>query len=129
VKHHSPRQATALAAFLVGCIGWLGLLYLIENVVPQVGARWLFFVLLYMGVAGTATPIAQVINQRLRGKRPAPPDWVSLRQGLWLGLYVTTCAWLQIPRVLNVTIAILLALSFLVLEGFLRLRERAQHGY
>jgi hypothetical protein len=38
---------------------------------------------------------------------------------------VTTCAWLQIPRVLSPPIAVLLALALVVIEGFLRLRERA----
>jgi hypothetical protein len=42
---------------------------------------------------------------------------------------VITCAWLQIPRVLNPAIAVLLALSLVVIEVFLRLRERSQIGY
>jgi hypothetical protein len=35
-----------------------------------------------------------------------------------------TCAWLQIPRVLNWSIAFFLAIVFIVLEAFLRSRER-----
>lgn len=123
------QQGTALAGGLMASIGWLGLYFLVQNVVPKAGARWLFFVLLYMAVAGTVIPIARFLNNRLRGDFPEPPDWVSVRQGLWSGLYVTTCAWLQIPRVLNLPIALLLALSLLVIEGFLRLRERGQYGY
>lgn len=121
-------QGTTIAAVLIASIGWLGLFYLVNNVIPQASARWVFFVLLYMAVSGSIIPIAQFINDRLHGERP-PPDWVSVRQGLWIGLYVATCAWLQIPRVLNPLIAFFLALALLVVEVFLRLRERNLHGY
>lgn len=110
-------------------MGWLGLFFLIRMVVPRAGARWMFFVLLYVAVAGTVIPLAKFLNERFRGRYPEPPDWVSVRQGLWVGLYVATCAWLQIPRVLNLTIAFFLALSLMVIEIFLRLRERSLYGY
>lgn len=123
------NQGTALAAFFMACVGWLGLFFLIQNVLPRAGARWLFFVLLYIAVAGSVVPLAKLVNNRFSPPDIEPPDWVSLRQGLWIGLYVTTCVWLQIPRVLNGTLAFILALSLLVIEGFLRLRERALFGY
>jgi len=127
----TPRrqQGSTLAGVFLACVGWLGLFYLVQYVVPQAGARWLFFVLLYAATTGTTIPIARSVNRRLRGGYPEPPDWVAVRQGLWVGLYVTTCAWLQIPRVLNVGIAFFLGLSLLVIEIFLRLRERGLHGY
>ncbi len=43
-------------------------------------------------------------------------------------LFVVTCAWLQIPRVLSWPIAFFLALIFVVVEVFLRSREVA-HEY
>jgi len=116
------QQGTAFAGLLMGCIGWLGLYYTVQNVLPTAGARWFFFVLLYIAVAGTTIPIAKLVNRRLH--RVEPSDWVSVRQGLWVGLFVATAAWLQIPRVLNLPIAILLALSLITIEGFLRIRER-----
>src|SRR5690349_9129605 len=125
-----PRgQGTLIASILLGSAGWLGMFYTVQNVLPKAGARWLFFVLLYLAVAGTTIPIALLFNNRLRGRYPIPPDWISVRQGLWLGLYVTSCAWLQIPRKLDPAIAFFLALSIIVIEVFLRLRERSQHGY
>lgn len=124
-----PQQGPALAGFFLACVGWLGLFFLIRAVVPRAGARWMFFVLLYIAVAGTVIPLAKFLNERFRGRYPEPPDWVSVRQGLWVGLYVATCAWLQIPRVLNLTIAFFLALSLIVIEIFLRLRERSLYGY
>lgn len=126
VRH---QQGTALAGFFLACVGWLGLFFLISTVLPHAGARWIFFVLLYVAIAGTTIPIAKYLNERFRGRYHEPPDWISVRQGLWVGLYVTTCAWLQIPRVLDGTIAFFLALSIGVIEVFLRLRERGLHGY
>ncbi len=122
-------QGTVLAAIAMACGSWLGLFFLVRTVLPHAGARWIFFVLFYMAIASTLIPLLKLLNRRLRGRRPAPPDWVSVRQSLWIALYLTTCAWLQIPRVLSPEIAVLLALTFIVLEGFLRLRERGQMGY
>lgn len=123
------QQGTIIAAVFLGCVGWLGIIYLIQNVPPFAGARWAFFVLLYMAAAGTSIPFTRYLNYRFRGKYPSPPDTVAVRQGLWIGLYVSICAWLQIPRVLNLPLAFLLGLSMLMIEGFLRLRERHQQGY
>ncbi len=128
-----PRRTsgggTLIASVLLASMGWLGLFYLVQNVVPRAGARWLFFVLLYVAVAGSIIPLMKLVNRQLRGRYPEPPDWVSVRQGLWLGLFVVICAWLQIPKVLNAPIAFFLALTLLVIEVFLRLRERSQQGY
>ena len=128
-NYSRPQQGTRIAAILLASIGWLGLLYLTQNILPRAGARWLFFVLLYLAVSGSTIPILQLVNNRLRGDNPEPPDWVSVRQGLWIGLFVTTCAWLQIPRQLDATRAVFLAMIFIVIEIFLRLRERGQQGY
>ncbi|NJL95916.1 MAG: hypothetical protein HC915_20390 [Anaerolineae bacterium] len=87
------------------------------------------FVLLYIAVAGTSIPLIKLLNGRFHGSFPPPPDWISVRQSLWVALYITTCAWLQIPRVLNGAMAFFLALCFAAIEVFLRLRERHLYGY
>jgi hypothetical protein len=48
---------------------------------------------------------------------------VIVRQSTWIGFYVVTCAWLQIPRVLSWPVAIFVGMVFVVLEIFLRSRE------
>lgn len=129
--NHKPRrrQGTALAGVLLASMGWLGLYYLVKFTLPFAGERWMFFVLLYIASTGTAIPLAKFLNYRFRGRAAAPPDWISVRQALWVGLYISTCAWLQIPRVLNGSLAFFLALSLLVIEVFLRIRERNLYGY
>lgn len=125
----NSTSGTVVASLILAGIGWAGVYYMVNNVLPGAGARWAFFVLLYFAVAGSAVPLLRYLNHQLRGKRPPPPDWVALRQALWLGLFVAICAWLQIPRVLNGGIAFFLALALVVIEIFLRLRERSLHGY
>jgi hypothetical protein len=125
--YESPlkQYGLSLAAGFLMLSGWGGLFLLVRNVVPTAGPRWLFFMLLYMAIAGTSLPFVRFLN--LRFTYEPVPDSVILRESLWCGLYVTTCAWLQIPRVLTWPIALLLALAVIVIEGFLRLREHPHY--
>jgi hypothetical protein len=69
------------------------------------------------------------LNTRLISEESAPPSsGVILRQSIWVGLFVVACAWLQIPRVLNPLLALLLAAGLVVIEVILRLRESGQPG-
>ncbi len=49
-----------------------------------------------------------------------------MRQGLWVGIYAATLAWLQYGQVLTPSLMILLAVAFFAIEVFLRLRERSR---
>ena len=110
------------AFFMV--LGWLGLLQLVLTTLPRVGQRWLFFLLLQIAVTGTVIPFVRYLNERFTPlTAELPPGGVIVRQSIWLGLFVSLCMWLQIPRVLNVPIGVLLALLFIVIEGYLRSRE------
>jgi hypothetical protein len=51
---------------------------------------------------------------------------VLLRQAIWVGLFGTICAWLRIPRLLSIPVAIVVALALSAIESLLRLRERTQ---
>lgn len=118
----------AAAVMIVG--GWGGLYTLVMTTLPRVGQRWLFFVLLHIAVTGTVLPFVRYLNVRFTPiDVPLPPGGVLVRQSVWVGLFVVTCAWLQIPRVLNPPIAFFIALVFVVIEVFLRSREIAQERY
>jgi hypothetical protein len=104
--------------------GWLGIYQLVTTTLPRVGQRWLFFLLLQLAVTGTVLPFVRYLNVRFTPVDvELPPGGVIVRQSIWIGLFVVLCAWLQMPRVLNVPIAFFVGLVFVVIETFLRSRE------
>jgi hypothetical protein len=104
--------------------GWGGLYWLVTTQIPRVGQRWVFFVLLFVAITGTAIPVVRWLNVRLTPlSRVLPPGGVMVRQAIWIGLYVVLVAWLRIPRSLTVPVAFFLALALIVIEVFLRSRE------
>lgn len=125
----SDHQGVLVAAVIMMLLGWLGLYQLVMTTLPLAFPRWMFFILLFSAVTGTAIPIVRYLNIYLT-RRPyaIPSGGVILRQSVWVGLFAVTCAWLQIPRVLNPPVAFFLGLSFVVIEVYLRLRERAEEG-
>lgn len=113
-----------VASVAMMALGWLGLYQLVTTTLPRVGQRWLFFLLLEFAVTGTVLPFVRYLNIRFTPiDADLPPGGVLVRQSIWIGLFVVMCAWLQMPRVLNLPIAFFLGLVFIVIEGFLRSRE------
>jgi len=126
---HTPADhaGVLVAAVVMAATGWIGLWYLVTTSLPTAFPRWLFFVFLYLGVTGTALPFVRFLNIRFsREDAPLPPSGAILRQSILIGLFVVACAWLQIPRVLNPVIAFFLALSLIVIEVFLHVREGSE---
>ncbi|MCC7362291.1 MAG: hypothetical protein IT317_22610 [Anaerolineales bacterium] len=113
-----------LATFVLAAGGWAALGYLVLNVVPGPGPRWLFFVVGLVALTGTAAPFVWYLNRRF-ARYPAPPG-VLMRQAVWVGFVIVTCAWLQLARTLNWATALLLAAGLAGIEWFLRMRERAR---
>jgi hypothetical protein len=106
-------------------VSWVLLYRLVGSSPPLALQRWLFLILLYTAITGTALPFIWYLNTRVSRRYPVTGGTL-LRQGLWCGLFAVTAAWLQMSRALNSPTAFFLALSMIVIESFLRLRERAQ---
>lgn len=106
-------------------LGWGGLYLLLTYTAPSGGTRWAFFFCSVLAVTGTALPLVAFLNRRFPSK-PDPSAMIIVRQSLWFGVYLPTLAWLQIGRVLNLFIALLLAIGFGLIEWLLRLRERSR---
>lgn len=121
------HKGVLIAAVVMMVGGWYGLYQVVVQTLPLAFWRWVFFILLFVAVTGTALPFVRFLNIRF-----TPPHFevvsggIILRQSIWFGLYAVTCTWLLIPRVLNLPVAFFLALSFIVIEVYLRLRERAE---
>jgi hypothetical protein len=121
----ADRNGVLIAAGIMAGLGWTLLYRLIYTSAPLAFPRWLFFILLYMSVTGTALPFIWYLNNRFSRFYPVTGG-IMLRQGMWCGLLAVTASWLQMTRALNGAIAFFLALSMIVIEIFLRFRERGQ---
>jgi hypothetical protein len=125
-KMPPDHAGVLIAAAIMAVGGWGGLYALVTTMLPRVGPRWLFFLLLQIAVTGTVLPFVRYLNVRFTPlSRELPPGGVLVRQSVWVGLFAVTCAWLQIPRVLTAPIAFFIGLVFVVIEIFLRSRELA----
>jgi hypothetical protein len=121
----ADRNGVLVAGGIMAGVGWVLLYRLVDGSPPLALQRWLFLILLYAAVTGTALPFIWYLNQRFSRRYPAAGGTL-LRQGMWCGLFAVTAAWLQMTRALNGATGFLLALSMIVIETFLRYRERAQ---
>jgi hypothetical protein len=122
----SPRVANFLpTAIFLMIVGWGGLAFLISSTLPTVGPRWLFYFLCVLAVSGTALPVTAFLNRRFPST-PPPTYFVVVRQALWFAIYVSILIWLQVGRVLNPALAILLAIGLVLIEFLLRLSEKSQ---
>lgn len=119
-----------VAAGIMIVVGWGGLVLLVFTRVPRLGAElWLFFILLHMAITGTVMPIVRYLNMRFSPLDVEPvAGGVLVRQSVWIGLFVVISAWLQLLRNLSLPIMFFLALFLIVVEIFLRSRERNDEG-
>lgn len=124
-QYSSSVKSLLPAAFTLALIGWLGLAGVIYFSLPTVGPRWLFFFFAVLAITGTCLPLIGYLNRRFPSVPPVGLS-VIIRQSVWAGIFIPTLAWLQIARVLTLGLAGLLAISILIIEVLLRLRERSR---
>lgn len=120
-----PIKDFLVSTFFLMVVGWGGLFLLIFYTLPTVGPRWLFFFLCVLALTGTMLPFVAFINHRFPST-PPPTHGVIVRQALWTAVYISTLIWLQIGRVLSLTLAILLVIGIVLIEFLLRMSERSQ---
>jgi hypothetical protein len=106
-------------------LGWGGLFLIIQSTVPTLGPRWLFFFLGVLALTGPAIPPVYFLNKRFPSDPPVE-GMVILRQALWVGVFGSTVAWLQLGRVLTPGLGLILAGVFALIEFLLRLFERSR---
>ena len=110
MKKTSPnflRTFLPLSIVLI-ILGLGGLLLVILGTLPTIGPRWLFFFLGVVGLTGLSLPLVFYLNQRFPSNPPVE-GMVILRQALWVGVFGSTVAWLQLGRVLTGGLALILA--------------------
>jgi hypothetical protein len=123
----ATQSSLVVAGALLAVVGWPGLLWLMTRTLPTVPNRWAFYALLFIALTGTALPIVQMIHRRFsRQQGLFIPVRILIRQAAWLGILGTTLAWLRIPRLLSIPIALMLVMAMIAVEVLLRIRERTQ---
>ena len=122
---HLPFTPVLITGLALAVIGWAGLAAIIIFTQPYLGPRWLFFFLAFLAFSGGALPVVYFLNRRFPSTPPAGSDEL-VRQALWVGIYADLLAWLQLGRVLNLMLVIFLAAGFILIEFFIRLRERTR---
>jgi hypothetical protein len=114
-----------LTSVLIALIGWIGLFFLIQYTQPFLGPRWLFFFLLTMAISGTVLPFVYFLNIRFPNDPPANTS-VIIRQSVWFAIFFDLLAWLQLGRVLNSILIVVIALGIIAIENLIRLVERSR---
>jgi len=113
-----------LSTLALMLIGWGGIAALFYYSLPFVWARWGFFALGIMALTGTALPVVYFFHRRFPDDPPAASN-VIVRQALWVGVYASTLAWLQLGRLVTLYVILSLAGGLIAIEYFIRLREKA----
>ena len=83
-----------------------------------------FLATIFMAVTGLTLPLTAFLNKRFVGMRN-PPFLATLRQAIWVGLWVSFCVWLQMNRTLGLAVAGLVAGVLIMFEVLLQVRTRA----
>jgi len=125
-----PRRLPPFRAFipfsvLLAVIGWGGIVYLINNTIPTLGPRWLFFFFITLAMTGTGLPMIVFLNIRFPSRPPIDTP-VVIRQASWVGVFSGVIAWLQLGRILTPTLGVIIAVGLVVIEGLIRFREKSQ---
>jgi len=121
----SPPIRTFLPATAVLMLfGWAGLYAIVWYTGPNGGTRWVFFFTGMLALTGSFLPVMAYLNLRFPSAPPPTPA-VVVRQAIWTGIYIPLLLWLQMGRVLTLSLALLLLAGLILIEWLLRLRERS----
>ncbi len=125
-RNPSTGQYISSALFLVlAGLGGLALLIFVFELPPLVWARWAFFALWFIGLTGLALPIVLFLNLRFPSSPPAESPAV-VRQAIWVGVYGSVLAWLQLGHLITLWVWMGLACGLVAIEYLIRLRERSR---
>lgn len=120
-----PTHFYIPAAVILVFAGWGGVFAVIYYLLPTLGARWLFYFLIVLGVSGLVLPVLAYLNRRFPTTPPATTPTI-MREALLVAFFVAALIWLQIGRVLTPALVLLLGLGIGAVEVLIRLRERSR---
>ena len=123
-----PKWWVALS-LVVAAISVFSLHYIINNLWPSTQTiftrpQLLLLTFVFLSLSAGTVPIAAFFNQRF-----AADDWFKrdktrlIREGAWVGLFSVILLYLQLLRALNLTIVLVLAGVFILIEIFFLTRD------
>lgn len=124
-----PKRWWVLVTLILAGFSLLGMYYIINTLWPdpeQILARpqLLLLAFIFLGGGSGVIPLSVFLNQRFSKAGWFERDKTRLlRQGVWMGTLSVLLAYLQLARILSVTIAVVLAGVFILIETFLLTRE------
>lgn len=123
---HSPSVRSVLPfAFLLAVPGWIWLIYLITQTLPNLGNRWMFFAAAVIAVTGTSAPLVAYLNRIIKPFGPATFDML-VRESTLIGVYSGILIWLNKGQVLTLGLVLILGTGFIIVELLIRLRTRSE---
>ena len=121
----SPTVKTFMPISLILAIpGWITLIYLVTQTVPELRNRWLFYVAIVITITGSSFPVVAYLNRIIKPFGPANYE-IVIREGIMIGLYTAILLWLNKGQVLNFGLALILAVGLTLVELLIRLRYRS----
>jgi len=126
LRRQLPSSTAVLTtAIILAVIGWAGLILLFILTVPTLGPRWLLYFFATLAFSGMALPLIHYLHKRFPSQ-PAATSVVMMREALLVGAFADTLLWLQLGKVLNFALGILIAVCLAAIELLLRVREKSQ---
>lgn len=124
--NHSPSVQSVLPISLILAVpGWIWLIYLVTQTVPELGNRWMFFVAVVITISGSAMPIIAYLNRIVKPFGPANFE-IIIREGIIIGVYAGILLWLNKGQVLSISLALILAVGLFLVELLIRLRNQSE---
>ena len=122
----SPPVKTILPISLILAIpGWIWLIYLVTQTVPELWNRWMFYVAFVMTITGSSLPVIAYLNRIIKPFGPATYE-IAFREGIMIGLYSAIMLWLNKGQILTFGLALILAVGLILIELLIRLRNRSE---
>jgi len=120
-----PLRAVIPLALILSIPGWIWLVYLVTQTLPNLGNRWMFFVAAVLAVTGSSLPLVAYLNRIIKPFGPAAFEMI-VREATMLGVYAGILLWLNKGQVLNISLALILGIGMILIELLIRLWVRSQ---
>jgi len=123
-KGSPPVKIFLPISLILAIPGWILLIYLVTNTVPELQNRWLFYAAIVITITGSSFPPVAYLNRIIKPFGPANYE-IVIREGIMIGLYTAILLWLNKGQVLSFGLALILAVGLTLVELLIRLRNRS----